>query len=508
LDAIFAAIPEKEFAKSQAELGKSTADAEDKEGTTTNGDDDGDAGSGEKTKTDGRKSVRSRAGGDGGGQGDGVAGGDANGVAASRGSEGKRTAKASEANTNAANAAKGGAKPPLPKPDYTVSCPRCKSDDTKFCYYNNYNIKQPRFYCKGCCRYWTEGGMLRNVRVGAGKRKNKKVADRWAAAATLGGVNDAAGGSVATKLGGKRPRAGSDAGAKKSKSRTKRDGSSDGSATEAEQRGQNRRVIDNTWNGANGSNTASETALRDRSPEEQGSAEGGPVNGSGPNVHYSQGMGAAGWGMDPAVAQYIGSNMLQSAGEGSQARAAAAAAASAAIMSAATRWGMQFWNKSAFPPFASNTAMAGNPNSVHPQKTAVSEAALKSDGLSHPTPLHPMAAAQASSQQNTHGAQQNAAVAQYSSLFQNPWGQFVQDKGFSNPAAFQAMQQQMFNQQMAAHLMQMQQFGAMGGAFGYGIPHVASINQASGPAPPPSSAVNVKTEVKDEQAKETTHKKP
>ncbi|ABO95817.1 predicted protein, partial [Ostreococcus lucimarinus CCE9901] len=60
---------------------------------------------------------------------------------------------------------------PLPKPDYAVACPRCKSDDTKFCYYNNYNIKQPRFYCKKCCRYWTEGGSLRNVRVGAGRRK-------------------------------------------------------------------------------------------------------------------------------------------------------------------------------------------------------------------------------------------------------------------------------------------------------------------------------------------------
>jgi hypothetical protein len=480
---------------------------------TTNGD----AGAAERTTTNGgRMSVGSRAGGggDGGGDGgDGQGGGDA-----SRGSEGKRTAKANEAGgvktsgANAANAAKGGAKPPLPKPDYTVSCPRCKSDDTKFCYYNNYNIKQPRFYCKGCCRYWTEGGMLRNVRVGAGKRKNKKAAERMAAAATNGGGNDAAAGSEATKVGGKRARAGSDAGAKKGKSRTKRDGSSDGSATEAEQLGGNRRMIGNTWNGANGSNTASETALRDRSPEEQGSAEGGPVNGSGPNVHYPQveGMGAAGWGIDPAVAQYMGSNMLQNAGEGSQARAAASAAASAAIMSAATRWGMQFWNKSSFPPYAAaaNAAMAANPNSVYPQKTAVSEAALKSDGLSHPTPLHPTAAAQASSQQNTHGAQQNAAVAQYSSLFQNPWGQFVQDKDFSNPAAFQAMQQQMFNQQMAAHFMQMQQFGAMGGAYGYGMPHFNSVNQAPGSAPPPSSAVNVKTEDKGEQAKDAATNKP
>ena len=33
---------------------------------------------------------------------------------------------------------------PLPKPDYAVACPRCKSDDTKFCYYNNlYKVTSP-----------------------------------------------------------------------------------------------------------------------------------------------------------------------------------------------------------------------------------------------------------------------------------------------------------------------------------------------------------------------------
>ena len=65
-----------------------------------------------------------------------------------------------------------------PKPDYHVACPRCKSNETKFCYYNNYNIKQPRFYCRDCCRYWTEGGMLRNVRVGSGRRKTKKTKEK------------------------------------------------------------------------------------------------------------------------------------------------------------------------------------------------------------------------------------------------------------------------------------------------------------------------------------------
>jgi len=59
------------------------------------------------------------------------------------------------------------------KPDITVPCPRCKSMDTKFCYYNNYNVKQPRHFCKNCQRYWTSGGATRNMIVGAGRRKNK-----------------------------------------------------------------------------------------------------------------------------------------------------------------------------------------------------------------------------------------------------------------------------------------------------------------------------------------------
>jgi hypothetical protein len=61
----------------------------------------------------------------------------------------------------------------LKKPDKLIPCPRCESVDTKFCYYNNYNINQPRHFCKSCQRYWTAGGTLRNVLVGAGRRKNK-----------------------------------------------------------------------------------------------------------------------------------------------------------------------------------------------------------------------------------------------------------------------------------------------------------------------------------------------
>lgn len=53
-------------------------------------------------------------------------------------------------------------------------CPRCESTNTKFCYYNNYNLSQPRHFCKTCRRYWTRGGALRNVPVGGGCRRNNK----------------------------------------------------------------------------------------------------------------------------------------------------------------------------------------------------------------------------------------------------------------------------------------------------------------------------------------------
>ncbi|CAN8264656.1 unnamed protein product [Cochlearia groenlandica] len=61
----------------------------------------------------------------------------------------------------------------LKKPTKIIPCPRCKSMETKFCYYNNYNVNQPRHFCKACQRYWTSGGTMRSVPVGAGRRKNK-----------------------------------------------------------------------------------------------------------------------------------------------------------------------------------------------------------------------------------------------------------------------------------------------------------------------------------------------
>ncbi|OIV99965.1 hypothetical protein TanjilG_26303 [Lupinus angustifolius] len=54
-----------------------------------------------------------------------------------------------------------------------LKCPRCDSINTKFCYYNNYHLSQPRHFCKTCRRYWTKGGVLRNVPVGGGCRKSK-----------------------------------------------------------------------------------------------------------------------------------------------------------------------------------------------------------------------------------------------------------------------------------------------------------------------------------------------
>lgn len=56
-----------------------------------------------------------------------------------------------------------------------LRCPRCYSSNTKFCYYNNYSLSQPRHFCKACKRYWTRGGTLRNVPVGGGCRKNKRA---------------------------------------------------------------------------------------------------------------------------------------------------------------------------------------------------------------------------------------------------------------------------------------------------------------------------------------------
>ncbi|XVF47103.1 hypothetical protein PTKIN_Ptkin03bG0082400 [Pterospermum kingtungense] len=67
---------------------------------------------------------------------------------------------------------------PRPQPEQALKCPRCDSTNTKFCYYNNYSLSQPRYFCKSCRRYWTKGGTLRNVPVGGGCRKNKRSSSK------------------------------------------------------------------------------------------------------------------------------------------------------------------------------------------------------------------------------------------------------------------------------------------------------------------------------------------
>ncbi|KAK6922997.1 Zinc finger, Dof-type [Dillenia turbinata] len=72
----------------------------------------------------------------------------------------------STSTTNTSNSSSG---------NQNLRCPRCDSSNTKFCYYNNYNLTQPRHFCKTCRRYWTKGGALRNVPIGGGCRKNKNT---------------------------------------------------------------------------------------------------------------------------------------------------------------------------------------------------------------------------------------------------------------------------------------------------------------------------------------------
>ncbi|KAI9090591.1 hypothetical protein K1719_028444 [Acacia pycnantha] len=62
--------------------------------------------------------------------------------------------------------------------EISPNCPRCGSCNTKFCYYNNYSLTQPRYFCKACRRYWTKGGSLRNVPIGGGCRKTRRHASK------------------------------------------------------------------------------------------------------------------------------------------------------------------------------------------------------------------------------------------------------------------------------------------------------------------------------------------
>lgn len=79
--------------------------------------------------------------------------------------------------------------PPQQQPPPPQKCPRCDSLNTKFCYYNNYSLSQPRYFCKTCRRYWTQGGTLRNVPVGGGCRKGKRPKTSSSSSSTSTGEN-------------------------------------------------------------------------------------------------------------------------------------------------------------------------------------------------------------------------------------------------------------------------------------------------------------------------------
>lgn len=69
-----------------------------------------------------------------------------------------------------------GKKTKRPRPAAGLVCPRCQSRNSKFCYYNNGSIYQPRYYCSECRRYWTEGGIQRNIPVGGPNRRQRRSA--------------------------------------------------------------------------------------------------------------------------------------------------------------------------------------------------------------------------------------------------------------------------------------------------------------------------------------------
>ncbi|URE01659.1 Zinc finger protein [Musa troglodytarum] len=96
----------------------------------------------------------------------------------------------------------------IPQPEPGLKCPRCDSSNTKFCYFNNYSLSQPRHFCKTCRRYWTRGGALRNVPVGGGCRRNKRTksaggsASRSSTATTQTGASSSSSTATSSGVGG------------------------------------------------------------------------------------------------------------------------------------------------------------------------------------------------------------------------------------------------------------------------------------------------------------------
>lgn len=52
------------------------------------------------------------------------------------------------------------------RPPGVQQCPRCNSKNTKFCYYNNYNIKQPRYYCRVSETAGSDASTTTHIRTG------------------------------------------------------------------------------------------------------------------------------------------------------------------------------------------------------------------------------------------------------------------------------------------------------------------------------------------------------
>ncbi|KAF8768640.1 hypothetical protein HU200_007191 [Digitaria exilis] len=101
----------------------------------------------------------------------------------------------------AAGAGAGTERRARPQKEKALNCPRCNSTNTKFCYYNNYSLQQPRYFCKTCRRYWTEGGSLRNVPVGGGSRKNKRSSSSVVSSAAATSAAMVSGGGAISAVG-------------------------------------------------------------------------------------------------------------------------------------------------------------------------------------------------------------------------------------------------------------------------------------------------------------------
>ncbi|CDY58082.1 BnaA10g28590D [Brassica napus] len=94
---------------------------------------------------------------------------------------------------------------PPPNLAEPLPCPRCNSIITKFCYYNNYNLLQPRYFCKSCRRYWTQGGTLRDVPVGGGTRRSSSKRNRSFSSNATTASSSSCSSSIITTANGSEP---------------------------------------------------------------------------------------------------------------------------------------------------------------------------------------------------------------------------------------------------------------------------------------------------------------